>query len=70
MLVNRAILNFVQLVKLPLEHHEVSSGLSVKVYYVLLEFLKGVNNFEEVLVGQEEPVISDLNLLDNCFDWV
>jgi hypothetical protein len=31
MLVNGSILNFVELVKLPLEHHEVSSSLSVKI---------------------------------------
>jgi hypothetical protein len=31
MLVNGSILNFVELIKLPLEHHEVSSSLSVKI---------------------------------------
>ena len=70
MLVDRAILNFVQLVELPFENHEVSASLGVEVDHVLLEFLQSVNDLEEVLVGQEEPVVSDLNLLDDCFNRV
>ena len=69
-LINGSILNFVKLVKLPLEDHEVSSSLSVKVYNVLLEFLESVNNLKEVLIGQKEPVVSGLNLLDNCLNGV
>lgn len=70
MLVDRAILNFIQLVELPLENHEVSSSLGVEVDNVLLEFLQSINDLEEVLVGQEEPVVSGLNLFDDCFNRV
>jgi hypothetical protein len=69
-LINRSILNFIELVKLPLEDHEVSSSLSVKVNHVLLEFFKGVNNLEEVFVGQKESIVSSLNLGDNFFNRV
>ena len=69
-LINRSILNFIELVKLPLENHEVSSSLSVKVNHVLLEFFKGVNNLEEVFVGQKESIVSSLNLGDNFFNRV
>mgnify|MGYP001166987143 CR=1 FL=1 len=70
MLINGSILNFIQLVKLPLENHEVSPSLSIKIDDVLLEFFKGVNDLKEVLVSQKEPIISGFNFLNDFLDRV
>ena len=70
MLINRSILNFIQLVKLPLENHEVSTSLSIKIDDVLLEFFKGVNDLKEVLVCQKEPVISGFDFVNDFFNRV
>ena len=47
---NRAMAHFVHLVKLALEHNEVSAGLGLLVHQVALKLLKRVHNLEEIAV--------------------
>ena len=70
------------MVKLPLEEDEVFASLRLSVHKSVLEFFKGVNDFEEVLLLQEECIIFSFSLFyfqriinggiiltDKGFDW-
>jgi hypothetical protein len=41
----------------------------LSVHKSVLEFFKGVNDFEEVLLLEEERIVFSFTLLDKGFDW-
>jgi hypothetical protein len=57
------------LVKLSLENDEISSSFTVEVNNLGLEFLEGIDNLQEVIVCQEESVISFFNFGNDGFNW-
>jgi len=65
MLIDRSILNLIELIELSFENHEISSCLSIQINDVALEFLYSVNNFEEVLMAQEELEILLIDFLND-----
>ena len=61
--VNAAASYLVKLVELSLKQDEVTSLGRVLIEHALLEFLKGVNDLEEVAMAKEEIVVTQLTLL-------
>lgn len=69
MLLHRSVLDFIKLVKLSLENIEVAALLGIKINIELLVFLKGVDNFVELWLVQEESVILQYNVTGDLIDW-
>lgn len=67
-LVDRSMTHLVHLVKLTLEHNEVTAFLGLSVDHTSFELLEGIDDFEEVSVIEEEAKVFRLRLLDNCFN--
>lgn len=65
MLVDATVLYLVHGVELSLEQNKLASSWGILVEQALLEFLKSVNNLEEVAVVEEEAVILEGSLLYN-----
>jgi hypothetical protein len=57
-LVEGSVLNFIKLVQLSLKDDEIFTCLRVKIQNFILHHLKGICNFQEVLLGEEEVEIS------------
>ena len=69
MFIDRSVLNLIHLVKFSLEQGEVLSLRSFSVDHAFLEFLEGINYFEEIGLTQEEVKVFLANFVENSLHW-
>jgi len=62
---DRTVSYLVHLVEVPFELDEVFASSGVRIDHALMELLEGVDDSEEVVLGQEELIVVGGALLDD-----